>query len=210
MIETAKGSVNLPDAVTISDEMARKNIEQMERATAEIKAKMSGPGGLALPDLLDQRRMNYGIPDGAFRVQSVYERCLIFQISPMSSETEKFGDTLIIKPDVTKDRERVESPRGILVSAGLRAMDILESNGIQLGHIVTFIKFSPYRIPVDCIGGKWMYLMQVDAGDITGDEDLGVELRAGRRRLLFDDSSGEHYIEGTKNRPMAPHVSTDL
>ena len=159
----------------VNDPMAGPLQRDVKAEEDAIKSKMSPPGALNLPSLLEERRWQFLITDGAFKKQAVYDRIYIHQLS--ESEGETYGDTQIIMPDVGRIREREEAPRGVLVSAGLRALDHIRSNGMDLGHIIAFVKNAPHRIPCETVRGKKRYVLEMNAGDIVGSEDLAVALR---------------------------------
>lgn len=177
-------------------------IAQMEKATEAIKKKMAAPGQLRLPKLLEARRLEYGITDGAFRVQAAYDRILVFQIAEVHFMAGRFGnESTIVLPKSFEDAAERAAPRGIVVSAGLKALDEMRSNGIELGDIITFNMVSPWKIDTDIIDGKKHQLLVMHAGHIIGSEDLAERLR--RRELYVDGPPTAHvYVNrGTGERP---------
>jgi co-chaperonin GroES (HSP10) len=164
------------------------------------------PGALNLPPLLEKRRDKYGIIDGAFAAQPVYDRVFVWQI-PME-ESETFGGGLIIKTERTKQMEHEEAPRGIIVGAGLKALDSLRSNGIDVGHIVSFVRLSPYRKP--CGRGfrnLEEHVIILRAGDIIASEDLAEVAREGGIVTKRNDE-GQHYYDGA-GMPTVPVIPAD-
>lgn len=185
-------------------------VASMERMTAAIKKKMAPPGELRLPKLLEARRLEYGITDGAFRLQAAYDRILVFQLQEVHLMKGTFGeDSKILMPKAFEDSAERAAPRGIIVSAGLKALDELRTNGMDLGHIVTFNHVSPWRIETDIIEGKKMRLLVMHAGHIIGSEDTARMLR--EREIYVDGAVTEHvYVNrGTGERP-APIVPAML
>src|SRR5690349_5617893 len=75
-----------------------------ERVSDAIAARMTPAGGLGLPPLLDERRLQYGIPDEAFEADALFDRVLVWQINPKHEDKETFGDTMIIKPETQEKR----------------------------------------------------------------------------------------------------------
>ncbi len=165
------------------------------------KEHMSPPGEVPnLPPLLEARRLKYDIPDMYFKSQPCNNKVNIFQVSTESSTT--YGDGPIVMPDWMKKQKLEEAPQGILVGGGLEAMDQMHSNGYWLGHMVNFIKMSPYVKCVGSIGGQELYVLCMTCGDITDSEDLAHYMRAGkvkigRRDYSIDDGTtgSEHYLE---------------
>lgn len=189
-----------------------KAIELMERAR---EAKMwvrqnQKPGAFPeLPALLEKRRLEYGIPDGAFNLEATYGRILVWQIPQDEGETYK--GTTIIKTSRTMDRERDMAPRGIIVSAGLSATDYLKSNGMDLGHIISFVRLSPFEIQVDVVGRGIPQEMKIlQAGDIIASEDLKKALRSGEARIAFVDGCHKYVdAEGKVWEPQDPRLEPD-
>ena len=138
---------------------------------------MAPPGTFGLPPLLEQRRLEYLIPNGAFAQRAIYDRMLLWQIPYYR---ERYGDTRIMMSEQGKERNKNEAPRGIIVSAGLQALDVLHDHGSGLGNIVKFIRLAPWRLPCDMIGGKEEYPLILRAGDLIADEDLGAEAPTAR------------------------------
>jgi len=181
------------------------------------KSYMAKAGSLNIPPLLEQRRWEYAIPDGAFSIQASFDRILAWQIKPAIHDNQKgtFGDTSIIMPAASRDRTEDEAPRAILVSAGLNALDNLRSNGIDIGHIVTFVRLAPWGIPVVSIGGKEKKILILRDGDILGSEDLKANLdssKCGLDILTHEDGSKEHrYVDqnGTTWDPTMPNIDPE-
>ena|SRR6187399_298842 len=157
--------------------------EQAERRSAVMRKRMSPPGALGLPKLLDERRLEFGITDGAFSRQAVFDRVFLWQI-PMQKGDKFESDSLIHMPESVQQREKARAPQGIIVSAGLRALDQLRSHGIDLGHKILFCHAAPYHIRYDSVLGLEQHLIIVLAGDIIGSEDLATNLRTREVRCL--------------------------
>ena len=124
------------------------------KRTALIKERMSPPGALHLPPLLEKHRLKYGIPDGFFKSQAAFDRIYIFPLDP-DDEDDKVKGTRIFKPQATKLRDKQEGNRGVLISAGLTAMDRLMSHGIELGDIVMTNKNVPFARRMNFRLGNW-------------------------------------------------------
>lgn len=205
---------NVP-GLDLSTQHGRDLAEEMVRDTEAIKANMSPAGALNLPPLLDARRLGYGLPDSAFTVQAGFESVYIWQIPIYSGETVT-ATSKIIKPQAMMDREKKESPRGIIVSAGLTALDALRSHGMDVGHIVTIIKLAPYRVYFG-IGdtGKFDWLLDLRVGDIHGSLDTADLLRSGKLKLVSgwtkEGGFNHHYVnaEGEGSRSLTNPVQDD-
>ena len=165
--------------------------ETAKKRTAEIKALMSPPGALGLPELLEYQRLKWGIPDGAFDCRAVFDRIHIFPIDfEGQGDKETYGNTSIHRPKVVKQRDEQNGHRGILISMGLTAADHCVSHGIELGHIVRTIRNAPHAQECARISfGSMFYLVMRD-GDLTGSETQEQDIRAGISKIV--DEGGEH------------------
>lgn len=160
-----------------------------------IKAKMSPPGALGLPALLEDRRIRFSIPDGLFRETCLYDRVLLFQVKE-HIPNRTAGDTSIIMPENVQQKEEDRTPVGIVISAGPKALDELRSNGADLGHVVRFVQISIIRVQCDTISGKPFWGIPVRSCDIYSSFDLTDQLRSGERRLVYDSTLEQHVYEG--------------
>ena len=158
---------------------------------------MSPAGALGLPPLLEKRRIEYGIVDEAFEQECLFDRVYVWQIP--RNEADTYEGTMIIRPDQAKRREEESCPRGVIVSAGLKALDNLRSNGVDLGHVISFVRMSPWRMPIGNIAGVEIPpLLVMRDGDLISSLDLCEARRAGKvRTIQAQAASGlEHRLEG--------------
>jgi hypothetical protein len=176
-------------ATTDSERFSARDKEIAERKSAVIKSRMSPKGLLGLPQKLDDARLQYGITDAAFRVQAVYDRVLVWQVAMQEGET--YEGSKIIMAEVTKHREKVKAPIGIIVSAGLLALDVLRSNGMDLGHKVIFTHAAPYFVRYDVVEGQDYHLIVLYAGNITASYDLADDLRTRAVRIVQNPAQSE-------------------
>lgn len=184
--------------------MNNPTCENVKKRAAEetevVSAKMSPPGKLGLPELLEERRLKYGIPDSAFAFRAVFDRVFVWQIWVHQEETYIPGGA-IVQPANFREGSLRENPHGVILSAGLGALDTLRSNGIDLGHHVSIIHVQPWRMPVGISDSEGVLMLQ--AGDITGSKDLEDAIRNGdcqittrcnehgQRVHLFVDKNGQ-------------------
>ena len=195
--------------------------------------KHVAPGGedgsspFNLPPLLEKRRLEWKIPDGAFRVSpgTLYDRILIYQI-PLLSECREDGNKIggaagiLWKSEQTKEKETREAPRGIIIGAGMKALDSLRSHGVDLGQIVYFCKNTTYSIQVDYIAGKWDRVSLAREGDLILSEDVALGMRTGAIHVEAferEDEDGvkrtEHLLvdgKGIAHERMLPPAEDDL
>jgi hypothetical protein len=126
----------------------------------------------AIPPLLANRLNELQIPP--WPGQACFERVIVYRIPDDSSTNETFvKGGVIVKLDSRVATDKDRACRGVVVSAGLAAMDVLVSNGMQLGEMVWFAPFVPYRFEVGtrADGTPWeFYFMNV--GDIVLSEDI--------------------------------------
>jgi hypothetical protein len=192
-----------------------KAIGQEQAIDERLKAlrkRMSGRKKLNLPKLLERRRQEYSLTDGFFKVQAAFDRCYVYQIPLEEQETHAGG--LIIRTANQREREQNEAPRGILISAGLKALDALRSNGVDLGHIITFAHYVVATMVVDVVDGKDVKVSVMNAGHVSGSEDTRLALLEGRCRIEFDKETGQHFYAWGKAKrgvkPIMPWMSEDI
>jgi hypothetical protein len=182
--------------------MDDREIEKALKRTLIKRERMSPKGGLGLPALLDERRLEYDITDKAWDSQASFDRVYLYQITQIKDN--RYAGSKIILADTTQARERNTAPRAIIVSAGLTALDQLRSHGIDLGHIVYFVVSAPYHVRYDVIEGKDEHLIIVNAGDICGSEDLANKIRDREAAVSWSDENNQHVlrIDGENRVPM--------
>lgn len=214
MEETKNGSVDIEkidwDKLGVpkaKQEMAMAKLtEFVSLWEREIDKHVAAPGTFNLPPLLEKRRLEWKIPDGVFRVSSgtLYDRILIYQI-PLLSECREDGNKIggaagiLWKAEQTKEKETREAPRGIIVGAGLKALDSLRSHGADLGHIVYFAKNTVYSIQVDYIAGHWDRVSLALEGDLILSEDVALEMRTGSVHVEQIERVGEDGVTRTEH-----------
>jgi hypothetical protein len=197
--------------------MGNPACENVKRETAEasrvLEGNISPAGALGLPPLLDKRRREYGIPDAAFASRAVYDRVFVWQIWVHQEDTYLPGGA-IVQPANFREGDLRENPHGIILSAGLGALDSLRSNGIDLGHHVSIIHVQPWRMPVGIKDSEGVLMLQ--AGDITGSFDLELALRSGACQITTKaNQHGQrmHRLvdrEGNIWDPVMPWVADDM
>lgn len=189
--------VKVPSRWTIDTEK-----EKAEKRTAMIKARMSPPGALKLPPLLEEQRLKYGIPDGFFKTQAAFDRIFVFPIDLFDNEEKLTPNSPFYRPEVKKLKDLQEGNRGVLISAGLTAADRLMSHGIEIGHIVITNKNVPFARRCDRLedGTDMFYLVMRDA-DLAGSETLAAEMLEGKKRVedAGDPDSYSHQVASNDN-----------
>lgn len=198
-------SLELEEKGTLVPVVNRRGLAE-EQKVAEVLKHMSPRGSLGLPRLLEEKRWKYGIPDQViFNQHAVFNKVLVLQIPEEESDTYAGG--LIVKTETTKKRELTEAPRGVIISAGLQALDELRSNGVDIGHTVGFTRLAPFRRPVATIAGNQVHLVVLHAGDIIDSEDLAQALKARRARVVTkpnEEGVNIHYFIDENGKPWSP------
>jgi hypothetical protein len=173
--------------------------EQRRRTSKCAPLGQSGLPASVMPPLLDQRRVELAITDAHFKLYPLWDTVYVVQLP----EHETFEtDSGLVLPDNKKRAMERSSPRGILIAAGLRALDSLRSNGVDLGHFVRFSHVAPWRYEVGYHEGKYGQLLVLTAGQIKGSEDLMTMLR--ERSVEIVAREGKHCIateDGTLCEP---------
>lgn len=178
---------------------AEKRVAEEARYSEALLKQMSPKGALGLPSLLEDKRLTHGIPDAAFGVQATYDRVYLWQIPQME---DNYGDTLIAMPDQAKTRERKEAPMGIIIGAGLEALDILRSHGMGLGHTVWFVRLAPWKIRCCWVAGHAEHVLVMFASEIAGSVETATSLRERKARVVFRD--GHHMFCDEEGHAIAP------
>lgn len=171
----SKGVTAMVDAVV-------NNEATLARLKEEFREAQAPAGHFNLPPLLEQRRIEANIPDGFFEYQLAFDRVLIFQLS--QTQGDKYEGTSLFMPETVKRQKERTAPKGVLCGAGLRAMDNLKSNGIELGHVVTFIHNAPWSMDLGSVSGREYSGIVMRDGDINSSEDLATSLREGKGKIV--------------------------
>ena len=173
---------------------------------AERERHVAPEGTFNLPPLIEARRLKWKIPDGVFRVAggTGFDRILLWQIPLLSEclEDEDFiggAGGVLVKSAQTREKETREAPRGVIVGAGLRALDELRANGYDLGQIVYFAKNTVYSIQVDYIAGKWERVSLARSGDLITSEDLALNVRTNAVEIRAVERMGEDGVMRTEH-----------
>jgi hypothetical protein len=168
--------------------------KRAEALSERLLKRIAPPGALGLPPLLESRRLEYGIIDEYFEVVATFEKVFVYVPTVAPGASKKFGDTLIEMPDTVAAAEAQAAPEGIIVSAGLRALDILESNGLGLGDIVTFSRGAIARVRCGWFEGVQQWVSTMYADDISGSRDLRSRIVSGEC-VLKKNAEGQSYYE---------------
>ncbi len=175
-------------------ELRDHELEKAVHRTKLIREKMSAPDVLKLPPKLEAARQKHGIPDGFFRTCAGFDRVFIFPLDPFDQD-DKIPGTSLYRPQLTKQKDLQEGFRGVLISAGLTAMDRLMSHGYELGDVVMTNKNVPFARRVEQLEGFDMFVLVMRDGDLAGNETLQEDIRAGRRRVVdVGDDRYEHQL----------------
>lgn len=165
-------------------ELVDHELERAKKRTELLKTRMSAPEALRLPPLLERRRQQYGIPDGVFKVEASFDRVIVFPIDMFDGEQAEKTTGGLYKPTSTKQRELQEGHRGVLISAGLTALDRLASHGYELGHVVHTNKNVPFARRCEQFEAFEVFYLAMRDGDLLGSEDLREQLRTGEAKIV--------------------------
>lgn len=144
--------------------------------------------------LLAQAVEVYSIPPWPY--EAVFDRVIVFSVPERKAERGTYVEGgLIHKPVQRQDKEERESPRGVIVSAGLGARDVLRSHGMGLGHVVWIARLAPWRHEVDRdANGKPVEFLFLRVGDIVGSETLLRNFREGRASVDLNADGTHKYV----------------
>lgn len=168
-------------------------LDRAVKRTALIKERMSPPGALRLPPLLEKQRLKYGIPDGFFKSQAAFDRIYVFPLDQYEGAETYSPQGTILRGQTQKLKDLQEGNRGVLISAGLTAADRLMSHGIELGHVVTTNKNVPFARRCERLSdGTEMFFLVMREADLAGSETLAEQLSSGEKRILEVGDAGEY------------------
>jgi len=196
------------DGLNSSDPIRRAAYQKAKEESDKILANMSKPGKLGLPPLLEERRLECGIIDEAFEKQALFDRVIVYQHDRHQGNTYINGG-VIEQPDGWHDGRLQQSPRGIIISAGVQALDVMRTNGMLLGDYVWVAQNVLRKIPIGRDAGlKEIRVLLCRIGDIALDEDLYHRLKDGDVKLTWtgkeDPSKCHHNLEWKGDKPMEP------
>ena len=154
-----------------------------ENIADALEKSLAPLGTYRLPGMLDRRRLEFGIPNGCFEHFPLFDKVYIWQLNMTERKTYSEGGT-IIKPEARIAHDRSTAARGIIVAAGLAALDSLRSTGVDLGHIVRFKKFAPFIQVVQEVSGVELTVMTLRDGDCVSSEAHAREFHEGRVRIV--------------------------
>lgn len=152
--------------------------------------------------LLSKRCKEWGIEEPTFAPFD--NNCVVWRLPPLK-ET-KGG--IIIPED-----QRNPHAKGLLLAIGPRAMDVLHSNGIEVGHVVIFARFAGWETTDQTKEyAKGQQILMLKDRDIIGSDDLKKELDSGRAKYIQGED-GRHRLErkllsGRKEKLLALAAST--
>lgn len=206
----SKGSTDITAMEEAGDNSFEKSAAALAlEIDASTKAQMSPAGALKLTPHLDKKRLDHGIIDGCFDTCAEFDRILVYQL-PASEHT--FGNSGIIMPQASAKRVAQETPKGVIVSAGLGALDVLKTSGQEVGDTILFIKQGMWRIVCGWVRHVEVHLMVLSVGDIVSNQDKAKRLREGDIRMLWLEETNEHVVVdrfGKQFKPRSPWVGAD-
>lgn len=183
--------------------LVRRTNEIFERRKKALENRISPKGALGLDKCLDAARLEHAIPDTAFDMHATFKTVLVLQVSMQKGDTYK--DSAIILTEAHKDRELRRAPLGIIVSAGLQALDILRSHGIDLGHKVMYVHSAPYFVRYDTIAGSDQHLVVLDVSQIRASFDMANNLKARRLRIVKNpEDLSQHVLKDEDGKYLVP------
>lgn len=195
-----------PNKIVTPAMISAKRLAEQEAA---LEKHISKPGALKLAELrsplLEKERTEKKLPDELFNVEPVFDRILVYRFSEHQGDTFS-PDGKIVQTERASAARKEQVPRGILVAAGLTALDTLRSNGIDIGHTILMVRNIAWRIVCVEIDGIPFSLLVLRDGDIVGSETLQKQLASkevsvkqtktkdGGVQHIFVDQDGKNWI----------------
>lgn len=187
------------------DPMAQRLADEVKDKIRDRQSCMAEAGALNLPPLLEARRLEHAIPDGAFAAADAFDAVTVWPISLY--QDQKIGSLFV--PGNVADKDKDTAPEGIIVSAGLKALQCLRTNGMDLGHHVVFLHMNPYwRECQRSTAGKMYWVRMLTVGDIRSSYDLAKDVKEGRVVLeeLEDGTFVYARVGEPARRPKLPNL----
>ena len=146
------------------------------------------------------------IPDRIYKramsAQAILDRVLLLQWPEEWYGAETYEGGIVHKPDSVKERQWNDTPRGLILSIGLGALDALRSNGVDVGHLVHFAANSPYRRILDDHDSYSLVLVR--AGDLVDSEDLAAAIDYGV--VAVTQQNGRHVLVDAEGKAWKPRL----
>ena len=170
------------------------------------------------PDPIPARAKEHDMHPGIFDFQCAFDKVVIASIDSLAFELheDEYGNTwhtwpgasMTIPADVVSQSNGA-NPRGIVISAGLKAMDYLHHHDVRLGDIVSLARISPYQITVgfDPSCNKVYQAKVVEANAIMCSFDHIERRKRGEVKLTWNGSSHSYVAAGAteEERKDPPH-----
>lgn len=127
----------------------------------------------------------------AFRIelptfQPVYDRVFVAPLDSYGQPDKTVGGIVIAE----QSKRRLAAQVGLLLAAGVKALEELYSHGVELGDIVMMARFSHWERGYLAQNREHrIYILQ--AGEIVGSEDLKTRIDQGDIWMEMDASTGE-------------------
>lgn len=139
-----------------------------------------------LPPKLEARMKQYGFELPNFA--AIYDRVLIYPLDKKDQPDMTAGGIVL----AAETKNRATAQRGVIVSAGVRALEELFAHGLGIGDVVVWARFSNWpRTYFDSRTGHPHTVYIVQAGEIAASEDLKRDLDGGVLFYEIDTETGK-------------------
>jgi chaperonin GroES len=137
---------------------------------------------------LEERRKLYGIPETPYLPMG--KNVLVFR---MPSETRTAGGLWVA------ESAQEPKPMGVLVAAGLGALDVMADHLVELGDVVWFGRFAGWEKEIQRDPeGKGKQILQMKVEDVLGSVDALERVPA--YEAVRDSETGEHIYQRKGNK----------
>lgn len=179
---------------------AQEIVALNDRMVSEEDKQISPPGALNLPPLLEEKRLRWRMPDACFKGRApLFDHVYLWQIP--EEELDTGMPAWLVLPDEAKQRLKNQMPCGVIVNAGLGALDVMRSHCIEIGHTVTFMRFTPWRLPVTHILGSPVYVLPLKVSSLRDSKELGEAMDRGEVTIEWDEENRVHYYLDWRKKP---------
>lgn len=144
--------------------------------------------------------------------QPTFDRVFVWPIHNMgqskAGETDTtFKGTSIVMPTAAKGF--YGASRGLLISAGLTALDQLYSHGFELGHVVWYQRLSPWQRQY--MGdGRICSVVILRAMELVGSEDVMSNFAANSLEIGKDEDGIHYIVDAETKKPISKRFDPEL
>lgn len=137
--------------------------------------------------------------------QPVYDRVFVYPLETYGQPDKTAGGIIIAE----QQRRRLAAQVGLLIGAGVKAIEELYGHGVELGDIVMMARFSHWERGYFGRDNKEHRIYILQAGEIVGSEDLKTRIDEGDIWMEMSRADGKVMFnerDGDRQRSDPPRI----